>query len=200
MESFKLIICSLFILFSFVNTQQNSFRFSLNPKEEECLFDYFADKTLVIYEVFTNETNIKVKLMSPEQKQITNETTTFFKYPFTTYSGGYYQICIQNVGDKDTFINFILKYGVAAKDYSSVARTKDLQPIDLELEKLSDRTKYLSHLASFTQSHEQMFEKNLDSITGKIVIFSSLLIGVMIIIGGVETLFLKKFMERRKII
>ena len=34
----------------------------------------------------------------------------------------------------------------------------------------------------------------------KIFIFSSLLIGVMIIIGGVETLFLKKFMERRKII
>ena len=188
------------LCFAMMMTQQNSFRFNLGKNEEECLFDYFPDKTLVIYEVYTSNVTIGVVLKNPEQKVLESQETTFFKYPFTTYSGGYYEICITNGGNFTTPVHFTLKYGVSAKDYSSVARTKDLKPIDLELEKLSDRTKYLSHYANFAQSHEQIFETSLDSISGKIVFFSSILIGMMIVIGAIETFYLKKFMERRKII
>lgn len=198
MVSYKYFIISL--CFVVIMGQQNSFRFHLEKNEEECLFDYFPDKTLVIYEVYTSNVTLGIVLKNPEQKILESLETSFFKYPFTTYSGGYYEICISNGGNYTTPVHFTLKYGVAAKDYSSVARTKDLKPIDLELEKLSDRTKYLSHYANFAQSHEQIFETSLDSISGKIVVFSSILIGMMIVIGAIETFYLKKFMERRKII
>ena len=198
MVPYKYFIISLCLVM--IMSQQNSFRFHLEKNQEECLFDYFPDKTLVIYEVYTSNVTIRVVLKNPEQKVLESQQTTFFKYPFTTYSGGYYEICISNGGNYTTPVHFTLKYGVAAKDYSSVARTKDLKPIDLELEKLSDRTKYLSHYANFAKSHEQIFETSLESISGKIVFFSSILIAMMIVIGGMETFYLKKFMERRKII
>ena len=109
------------------------------------------------------------------------------------------QILVNSLND-EVKIDFLLKYGVAAKDYSNMARTKDLQPIDLELEKLADRTQDLSHYANFAQTHEKIFEGSLNSISGNIVKFSSLLIVIMAIIGVVETVFLKNFMKRRKIV
>ena len=97
-------------------------------------------------------------------------------------------------------ILFALKYGVGAKDYSSIARAKDLKPVDLALEKLSDRAKDMSHRISFSQSHENVFESFLDSISSKFMIFSSIVIVIMIFVGYMETLYLKNFMRRRKII
>ena len=101
---------------------------------------------------------------------------------------------------KNVEILFALKYGVGAKDYSSIARAKDLKPVDLALEKLSDRAKDMSHRISFSQSHEDMFEFFLDSISSKVMIFSSIVIVIMILVGYMETLYLKNFMRRRKII
>ena len=97
-------------------------------------------------------------------------------------------------------IIFSLKYGVGAKDYSSIARAKDLKPVDLALEKLSDRAKDMSHRISFSQSHENIFENFLDSISSKIMTFSSIVIIIMILVGYMETQYLKNFMRRRKII
>ena len=93
-----------------------------------------------------------------------------------------------------------MKYGVAAKDYSSIAKTKDLQPIDLELQKITDKKNTLNHYVRVSQQHEKMFEKSLDSISSKIVFYSMILMAMMIVIGVIETVYLKKFMERRKII
>ena len=73
------------LCFAMMMTQQNSFRFNLGKNEEECLFDYFPDKTLVIYEVYTSNVTIGVVLKNPEQKVLESQETTFFKYPFTTY-------------------------------------------------------------------------------------------------------------------
>ena len=56
-----------------------------------------------------------------------------FKESFTTFHGGYYQICIKNGDQKEAKVNFDLKYGVAAKDYSAVAKVKDLKPVEIDV-------------------------------------------------------------------
>ena len=61
------------------------------------------------------------------------------KESFTTYVGGYYECCIKNLHNEENEVNFELKYGVAAKDYSEVAKTKDLKPMELNLLKLEDQ-------------------------------------------------------------
>ena len=192
-----LIIINLIILSS---CQESSFRFSLEPKNEECFSEYFPDKTLVIYEISCYECKNKYKLTNPKNAIVEDKETDDFNYPFTTYEGGVYEICITNLDDKVANINFSVKSGVGAKDYSSIARAKDLKPVDLALEKLSDRAKDLSHRISFSQSHENIFENFLDSISSKVMTFSSIVIIIMIFVGYMETLYLKNFMRRRKII
>ena len=180
--------------------QESRFRFVLPPNIQECFSEYFPDKTLVIYEILTSEGKCHFILTNPKKLAAENKQSVDFSYPFTTYEGGVYEICITNLEKTPLEIDFSLKYGVGAKDYSSIARAKDLKPVDLALEKLSDRAKDMSHRISFSQSHENIFENFLDSISSKVMTFSSIVIIIMILVGYMETLYLKNFMRRRKII
>ncbi len=196
----QIILLIIINLITLIYCQEFSFRFSLEPKGEECFSEYFPDKTLVIYEISSFEVKNKYKLINPKKAIVEEKEDNSFNYPFTTYEGGVYEICITNVEQNPADIQFSVKYGVGAKDYSSIARAKDLKPVDLALEKLSDRAKDMSHRISFSQSHENVFEKFLDSISSKVMIFSTIVICIMILVGYMETLYLKNFMRRRKII
>ena len=195
-----------YIVFIFIDLlilcscQETKFRFFLPPNVDECFSEYFPDKTLVIYEISSPVSNNKYVITNPKKGIIEQKTDSNFLYPFTTYEGGVYELCITNLGNEPSDVEFSLKYGVGAKDYSSIARAKDLKPVDLALEKLSDRAKDMSHRISFSQSHENVFEKFLDSISSKIMLFSFIVIGIMVVVGYMETLYLKNFMRRRKII
>ena len=204
MNTHKNFFCNvLFILINLlllISCQETRFHFNLEPNIEECFSEYFPDKTLVIYEIYSGEGKCKYVLINPQKIIVEDKESVDFNYPFTTYEGGVYEICLTNVDTKTIDIDFSLKYGVGAKDYSSIARAKDLKPVDLALEKLSDRAKDLSHRISFSQSHENIFENFLDSISSKVMTFSSIVIIIMIFVGYMETLYLKNFMRRRKII
>ncbi len=204
MSSNSNFICFKYFLFIniliIISCQQSIFRFNLESNIEECFSEYFPDKTLVIYEITPTDGNCRYVLTNPKKVVVEDKQGTEFSYPFTTYEGGVYEICLTNLDKKNVEILFALKYGVGAKDYSSIARAKDLKPVDLALEKLSDRAKDMSHRISFSQSHEDMFEFFLDSISSKVMIFSSIVIVIMILVGYMETLYLKNFMRRRKII
>ena len=194
----------IFNLFLFILTlsscQEVTFSFTLDPHLDECFSEYLPDKTLVIFEITAHDSNNKYKLINPKKEVLTEQQSASFNYPFTTIEGGVYELCIYNLENNPSYIEFSLKYGVGAKDYSSIARAKDLKPVDLALEKLSDRAREMSHRISFSQSHENIFERFLDSISSKVMFFSSIVICIMIIVGYMETLYLKNFMRRRKII
>ena len=191
-----LLIISLYL----TSCQVSHFSFNLEPNIEECFSEYFPDKTLVIYEITSSEGKCRFVLTNPKKESVEDKQQVDFSYPFTTYEGGVYEICITNMDKAAHEIIFSLKYGVGAKDYSSIARAKDLKPVDLDLEKLSDRAKDMYHRISFSQSHENIFENFLDSISSKVMTFSSIVIIIMVLVGYMETLYLKNFMRRRKII
>lgn len=195
----KILIGILLVSLKLSIQQETTLSFYLEPNQEECLSEFFPEKILVIYDITSNITTLRIEIKTLD-KEITKKTGSSLKHPFTTYSEGYYEACMENMENKLAKVTFGLKYGVAAKDYSSIARTKDLLPIDLELEKLSERTTSMNRFLNFAQQHEHLFEVSLNSISSKIALFSSILMGGMILIGLFETIYLKKFMEKRKII
>ena len=197
---YNYIFIILLNLLIFISCQESRFKFILPVNVEECFSEYFPDKTLVIYEIICPQDHNKYTLINPKKQVVEDKVAGDYNYPFTTYEGGIYELCITNLGENPSEIDFSVKYGVGAKDYSSIARAKDLKPVDLALEKLSDRAKDMSHRISFSQSHENVFEKFLDSISSKIMLFSSIVICIMVVVGYIETLYLKNFMRRRKII
>ena len=188
-------------IFENINSQNSNYNFRLEGGEKQCLQDFFPSKTLVIYNIYSNYTQIQYTLtqMLNNSKLIESKDYTFI-YSFTTSQQGYYEICIINYDTKYAIINYNLKYGVAAKDYSSIAKTKDLKPIDIEIEKIAEKTNILYKKSHFVKAYEQLTISMLDSITGKLFFFGFLMILMMIFIGILETFYLKNFLQKRKII
>ena len=194
-------ILNIIIILKLTSSQISNYIFRLEKGEKECLQDFFPSKTLVIYDIISNITKIEFTLTQKvDSVQLSRINDYTFKYPFTTYQQGYYEICILNYDIKPTYINYNLKYGVAAKDYSSIARTKDLKPIDVEIEKLVEKTSTLNNKSNFIREMEKLTQIMLDSVSNKLFYYGIVMIIVMIVIGFLETFYLKKFLQKRKII
>jgi hypothetical protein len=194
-------ILNIITIIKLTSSQISNYIFRLEKGEKECLQDFFPSKTLVIYEIVSNISQIQFTLTQKvDSLQLSKINDYSFKYPFTTYQQGYYEICIYNYDIKATYIYYNLKYGVAAKDYSSIARTKDLKPIDIEIEKLVEKISTLNNKSTFIRQMEKLTQIMLDSISNKLFNYGIMMIIVMIIIGVLETFYLKKFLQKRKII
>ena len=100
----------------------------------------------------------------------------------------------------NTEVNIKIRSGISANDYSSVAKSKDLEPIEFELDKILQKESLLNHLNKMTLETKYNFRTLFRSLSKKVIFYSVLLIIGMILIGIVETLYLKRFMEKRKII
>ena len=86
-----------------------------------------------MYQIFSNET-VSITLTDPQQINMkTSLNTTKFKHSFTTFEGGHYSICIENIVQTITTITYLMKNGIAAKDYSQIAKKKDLKPFELNV-------------------------------------------------------------------
>lgn len=65
---------------------------------------------------------------------IDRANVTNVKHAFTTFEGGQFSICIRNIGnDLSNKVDFTMKHGIAAKDYSEIAKKKDLKPVELNV-------------------------------------------------------------------
>jgi len=109
--------------------------FYLEPGEETCLHEYFSDKTLIIAEANFNVTEGGFRIRDPDEKELVAKMNIReHKEGFTTFNGGYYEFCMINKNREEIAeVYFSLKHGVAAKDYSTVAKAKDLKPMELDV-------------------------------------------------------------------
>ena len=202
MENQSLII-SLFILFILINTilgQYSTFGMDLESFQERCLSEYYKSQTVIIYELYSESPEMQLSVKSPDGAIIYHNINTTSLFSFTTQSHGFFEVCAKNMGKYKNEVTLLIKSGVSANDYSSVAKSKDLEPIDFELDKLLEKQSLLNHLNKVSQEKQNQFGVIYKSISKRIIFYSLLMVAGMILIGVIETLYLKRFMERRKII
>ena len=187
-------------LIDLTKCQYSSFGIDLDAYQERCLNEYYKLETVIILEVTSQNPDILTEVKSPNGRilyRYTNKTNIF---SFTTNGNGYYDFCVKNLGQINTEVNMVIKSGIGANDYSSIAKSKDLEPIDYELDKILKKESLLNHFNKISQDKQNMFGFLYKSISSKIIFYSILMIIGMILIGIIETLYLKRFMEKRKII
>ena len=172
----------------------------LDAYQERCLNEYYKIKTVIILEVTSKSNNILTQVKSPNGRIIHYNTNTTTIFSFTSQYNGYYNFCMKNNGKIKAEVNFLVKSGIGANDYSSVAKSKDLEPIDFELDKILKKESLLNHFNIVSKEKQSSFGLLYSSISNKIIFYSILMMIGMILIGIIETLYLKKFMEKRKII
>lgn len=122
------------------------------------------------------------------------------KLAYTALEAGNHQICVDNNDQYENRIEFEFLSGVAANDYSNIAKKSNLKPIELNLRKLDDMSKYLvNELTSSLALSEHNF-KSHDALSEKISFLSFVTIGVMIIMGFLQTVLVQKFVINKKFI
>lgn len=89
---------------------------------------------------------------------------------------------------------------MSAKDYSAIAKTSNLKPIELNIKKLEDMINYLIKEFSKIISHEESTLAINDALSNKIIMFSMITLITMVILGIVETFYIKNYLKKRKVI
>ena len=192
---FSNLITNIFFLFiiHISKCQYSSFGIDLDAYQERCINEYYKIQTVIIFQVSCKSKDILTQVKEPNGNIIYENTNLTSVFPFTTKYNGYYYFCMKNNGKGYVDIDIIIKSGINANDYSSVAKSKDLEPIKKKKKK-KKKKEYIS------QENQNIFSRIYKSISNRIILYSVLLIIGMILIGIIEALYLKKFMERRKII
>ena len=199
-QSLLISILTFILLINFSLNQYSSFGMDLDAFQERCLSEYYKSQTVIIIETYSATQDMQLEVKSPDGKILFHNVNNTSLFSLNTAVNGFYSICTKNLGRFSGEINLSIKSGVSANDFSSVAKSKDLEPIDYELDQMLKRQSMLNHFTKISQEKQNQFSVIYKNISSKIIFYSLLMIAGMIVIGVVETLYLKRFMERRKII
>lgn len=89
---------------------------------------------LAIFVINGEYSEMKVNLFDPNGNTVySKEGQSFVKLAFTATETGNHQVCIENYGSSPSKVNFEFLSGVAAKDYSAIAKKSNLKPIELNV-------------------------------------------------------------------
>ena len=200
MKNQNLLIIILFLLVKFSLEQYNTFGMDLDVYQERCLTEYYTSQTVVIYELNSTSIETILEVRAPDGKILYHHIDSNSLFSLTTKNNGFYSVCAKNMDKYKNEVKLSIKSGISANDYSSVAKSKDLEPIDLELDKILKRQPLLNHFNKISLEKQNQFSSIYKSISSRIIFYSLIMICGMIAIGVIETIYLKKFMEKRKII
>ena len=109
-------------------------------------------------------------------------------------------MCIKNNDRKEAKVQFEFLSGILAQDASEIAKESSIQPAEAAIVRLKDMSKDLiNDLNSVVREEDKNLKAN-DAISTKITMVSMITLGVMIAVGIVETIYIKKYLQNRKLI
>lgn len=195
-----IIITTILVLFN-LSISASNFKFSIKPKDEFCLHEYFPDQTLITVHIFSDKASaLSVYIQDSNKKKIAAKKNIHqFKDSFTTIEGGNYEICMLNISKEYNNIEFEMKHGIEAKDYSQIPKLQDLKPIELNLQKLEDYTQEIYHLIMFSDSREKTYGSLQESIIVGISWVSIIIIIIMLLVGVGEAYVGRQIVMSKKI-
>ena len=126
------------ILILKIISQQTSFEITLLEKEEKCFEEYYKTGTVIIMSIYS-ESPIELTIYMPSKQLLYGNITENHQFSFISEENDYYEFCMFNENENSVNFTFIIKCGIAAKDFSSLAKTRDFQKSEIEIEKIIER-------------------------------------------------------------
>ena len=198
----KYLFSSLFLFFSIIS-ETNSVMFNIKVKRgfEECIGEYLTEDTVAILSMSTDLKNIIINLRDPKGKNLyTKKYQQDVRLSLTATESGNYEMCIKNNDKSEAKVQFEFLSGIAAQDVSEIAKESSIQPAEAAIVRLKDMSRDLiNDLNSVVREEDKNLKAN-DAISSKITMVSMITILVMIGVGVVETIYIKKYLQNRKLI
>ena len=198
----KFLISYLFffiLLLSKINCA--TFIFKVKPGREYCIGEYLIEDTVAIYAMSTGNKNNVINLNDPKGKNIYHKKyQQDVRVSLTATESGNYEMCIKNNDRSEAKVQFEFLSGVAAQDASEVAKESSIQPAEAAIVRLKDMSKDLiNDLNSVVREEDKNLKAN-DAISSKITMVSMITLIVMVAVGVIETIYIKKYLQNRKLI
>ncbi|RDX74053.1 Transmembrane emp24 domain-containing protein p24delta9, partial [Mucuna pruriens] len=193
----------------------NSMRFELQTGQTKCISEDIKTNALSVgkYSVINHNEGfplpdthkIYVKLSSPHGNSYHfGDHVESGNYAFTAAEAGDYSACFWIPESRDTpamvTVEFEWRTGVAAKDWSKVAKKGQIEVMEFELKKLYDTVLSIHDEMFYLREREEEMQDLNKSTNRKMFTFSFLSIAVCLSVAGLQLWHLKTFFERKKLL
>jgi len=194
----------LFIFIIFLTIEKiNTVNFSIQVQsgKQYCIGEYLTEDTVAIFAMSSDLKNIIITLSDPKGKSLyLKKYQQDVRLSLTATESGNYEMCIKNNDRTEAKIQFEFLSGILAQDSSEIAKESSIQPAEAVIVRLKDMSRDLiNDLNSVVREEDKNLKAN-DAISSKITMVSIITIAVMIGVGFVETIYIKKYLQNRKLI
>nr|ABK94061.1 unknown [Populus trichocarpa] len=124
-------------------------------------------------------------------------------FAFTAAEAGDYTTCFSAADhepETKLAIEFEWKTGVAAKDWSKIAKKEKVEVMELELKKLLDAVKSIHEEMNYLRGREEEMQHLNQSTNSKMAGLSFLSIMVCLSVAGLQLWHLRSYFERKKLL
>ncbi|XP_058226307.1 transmembrane emp24 domain-containing protein p24delta9-like [Rhododendron vialii] len=213
MWKFKALITALGLVLSPILMVQ-SMRFDLQSGSTKCITEDIKNNAMTVGKYSVVNPNegfpipdthrITVKVTSPHGNNYHyGDTVGSGTFAFTASETGDYMACFWATDHKPvmTFsVDFDWKSGVAAKDWSKVAKKGQIEVMELELKKMYDTVSSIHDEMFYLREREEEMQRLNRATNSKMATFSFFSLMFCLSVAGLQLWHLKAFFERKKLI
>ncbi|KAJ7974372.1 Transmembrane emp24 domain-containing protein [Quillaja saponaria] len=204
------LLLTLVSMFSFVN----SLRFDLQSGGTKCISEDIKSNAMTVgkYSVVNpnegypvpDDYKLTVRVSSPYGNNYHyGDHVDSGNFAFTAAEAGDYTACFWAAEHKPpttVTVEFEWKTGVAAKDWSNVAKKGQVEVMEFELKKLYDTVASIHDEMFYLREREEEMQELNRATNSKMTIFSFLSLLVCLSVAGLQLWHLKTFFERKKLL
>ena len=193
----------LFFIYIFIynNIECIQVGFDIKPNKNFVIGEFLTEDTVAIFSIKTKNKNLEVELHDPKGSILyTKKNRLEVRASLTVKESGNYEIWVKNKDKEIVQVEYELLTGIQAQDYSQFAKESSIQPAEDAIIKLKDMSKGLIKVFNKVVKEEDKNLKVNDIISGKIPMVSLITISVMIAVGLIEFIYIRKYLQNRKLI
>ena len=190
----------------------DAFNFELPASATKCFSEEVAKDSLAVgsYKVppegGVTGAHVSLRVTGPTPMSVgaskthfKKEKAQFGKFAFTAEETGSHHICFSNKGRQTTRVGLEVKVGVAAKDYSEVAKKEHLEPLQVELRRLEDAAREIHEEQLYMRQREEEMRDTNESTNSRLKWFSMSTIVIVTILGGWQIMYLRSYFKAKNL-
>ncbi|KAI4386388.1 hypothetical protein MLD38_004323 [Melastoma candidum] len=191
-----------------------SLRFDLKSGRTKCISEDIKSNSMSVgkYSVLKPDEGLSMPYSHKITVKVTSSYGTNYhnsdhvesgQFAFTAAEQGDYMVCFWAVDyrpEATLTIDFDWKVGVAAKDWTNVAKKGSVDLMELELKKLEDIISNIHQEMFYLREREDQMQELNKSTNTRMAWMSFLSLAVCLSVAGLQLWHLKTFFEKKKLI
>ncbi|KAL5201615.1 hypothetical protein ABZP36_035969 [Zizania latifolia] len=180
------------------------------PSAAKCMSEEIQSNVVVIgdysvlYEHHHAHPTVTVKVTSPFGDIVHHkEKASTDQFAFTTAEAGNYLACFSVDGENKGLVvklNLDWRFGIATKDWDSVAKKEKLEGIELELLKLETAVQAIHENLLLLRSKEADMRDVSEKTNVRVKLLSMVSLSICIIVSALQLWHLQQYFQKKKLI